>query len=82
MRKPSKAVEPLGNIHPNAAGSDIGAQEIWACVPADRDEEWIKPFGTFTPDLCRLVDWLVDCGVDTVAMTLLANPSPKAVAAQ
>jgi transposase len=68
MRKPNKTVESLVTIHPNAAGLDIGAQEIWACVPADRDAEWVRPFGTFTPDLGRLVDWLVECGVDSVAM--------------
>src|SRR6266849_2347046 len=68
MGKAHKTVESLVTIHPNAAGLDIGAQEIWACVPADRDKEWVRAFGTFTPDLGRLVDWLVACGVDSVAM--------------
>ena len=31
--------EPLGEVHPNAAGLDIGSREIWACVPADRDAD-------------------------------------------
>ena len=68
MRKPSHDEEMMGNVHPNAAGLDIGAHEIWGCVPVDRDEERVKVFGTFTPDLCQLVEWLVKCGVDTVAM--------------
>jgi transposase len=51
MSKPGKAVEPLGMVHPNAAGLDIGAREIWGCVPVDRDSENVKVFGTFTPDL-------------------------------
>jgi transposase len=68
MRHRKKPVEPSGIIHPNAAGLDIGSQEIWACVPPDRDEETVKRFGTFTIDLCHLADWLVKCGVDTVAM--------------
>jgi transposase len=68
MGKANRTLESLDTIHPNAAGLDIGAREIWACVPADRDAERVRPFGTFTPDLGRLVDWLVKCGVDSVAM--------------
>ncbi len=47
---------------------DIGAREIYACVPPDRAGETIKVFGTFTPDLEQLADWLVAHQVDTVAM--------------
>ncbi len=68
MKKYKEIGEPLGDVHPNAAGLDIGSREIWACVPADRDAEWVRRFGTFTPDLHHLVDWLAQCGVDTVAM--------------
>src|ERR1051325_11142945 len=68
MRKRSQSMERLSDVHPNAAGLDIGAHEIWVCVPADRDAEWVRVFGTFTPDLQRLVDWVVACGVDRVAM--------------
>ena len=28
----------------------------------------MRCFGTFTPDLEALADWLIECGVDTVAM--------------
>ena len=28
----------------------------------------MRKFGTFTPDLQALADWLISCGVDTVAM--------------
>ena len=28
----------------------------------------MRKFGTFTPDLHALADWLTACGVDTVAM--------------
>jgi transposase len=55
-------------VNRNAAGLDIGAHEIWACVPADRDDTPVRCFGTFTPDLEALVAWLVACGVTTVAM--------------
>jgi transposase len=68
MKDRKEIGEPLGDVHPNAAGLDIGSREIWACVPADRDAEWVRRFGTFTPDLHHLADWLAQCGVDTVAM--------------
>jgi transposase len=55
-------------VNPNAAGLDIGASEIWACVPADRDETPVRCFGTYTPELEALVAWLIACGVTTVAM--------------
>ncbi len=62
-----KNMAQIAIVHPNAAGLDIGSREIWGCVPPDRDGETAQPFGTFTPDLQRLADWLVKCGVDTVA---------------
>ena len=58
----------LGLHNPAAAGLDIGAEEIWACVPAERDVQPVRAFGTFTPDLQALADWLVQCQVTTVAM--------------
>ena len=61
-------LENLAVVHPNAAGLDIGAREIWACVPPGRDVETVKRFNTFTPDLQALADWLVACGVDPVAL--------------
>ena len=62
------AWEGLKVIHPNAAGLDIGSEEIWAAVAPDRTAEPVRKFGTFTPDLQALADWLLACGVDTVAM--------------
>ena len=68
MKKQVKRLEAIEIVHPNAAGLDIGSVEIWGCIPPDREGETVRPFGTFTPDLQRLADWLVKCGVDTVAM--------------
>lgn len=67
---PKKVVklESLKQINLNAAGLDVGAAEIWACVPEGRDEHSVQVFETFTPDLYALADWLEQCGVDTVAM--------------
>jgi transposase len=61
-------LETLSSIFPNAAGLDIGSAEIVAAVPADRVEQPVRAFGTFTSDLEALVNWLVACGIDTVAM--------------
>lgn len=58
----------LPGMNPNAAGLDIGSEEIWACVPEDRNPEPVQRFGTFTPDLYALADWLAACQVETVAM--------------
>ena len=55
-------------INPHAAGLDIGSQEIWACVPVNRDPQPVRKFGTYTPDLHALADWLQACGIETVAM--------------
>ncbi|OEU79907.1 MAG: transposase [Desulfobulbaceae bacterium C00003063] len=52
----------------NAAGLDIGASEIYVCVPEGRDEQSVRAFRTFTFDLNALADWLSVCGVTTVAM--------------
>lgn len=60
--------ELLKKINLNAAGLDIGAEEIWACVPEGRDEEAVRRFETFTTDLYALADWLSQCGIDTVAL--------------
>jgi transposase len=55
-------------VNPHAAGLDIGSEEIWACVPEDRDTQPVRSFGTFTPDLIALAEWLASCRIDTVAM--------------
>jgi transposase len=61
-------IETMPSVNPNAAGLDIGSEEIWACVPEDRDTQPVRPFGTFTPDLYVLADWLTACRIETVAM--------------
>lgn len=68
--KPKKVLklDSLKQINLNAAGLDVGAAEIWACVPEGRATEWVRPFPTFTPDLHALADWLESCQIDTVAM--------------
>jgi hypothetical protein len=55
-------------LEPDAAGIDIGAEEIYVAVPPDRDEESTRKFSTFTRDLTALAGWLEQCHVRTVAM--------------
>ena len=61
-------VDALEQINRNAAGIDIGAEEVYVAVPADRDGENVRVFPTFTADLQRMADWLKACKVETVAM--------------
>jgi len=58
----------LTTIHQNAAGIDVGATQHYVAVPEGRDEVSVRCFGAFTADLIALADWLVQCGVTTVAM--------------
>ena len=55
-------------INPNAAGIDLGSREHWVAVPADRAQQNVRCFGTFTSDLEALADWLKECRVTSVAM--------------
>jgi transposase len=58
----------LDVIHPNAAGIDIGNGSHYVAVPPRIDPEPVREFACFTEDLQRLAQWLVRCGVQTVAM--------------
>ena len=66
--KQAAEVDLLTVINPNAAGIDIGMDEMWVSVRADRDAEPLRPFGMNTPDLIAVAEWLKACGVETVAM--------------
>ena len=67
-KRDRKVQRSLPEMRPNAAGIDIGATEIFVAVPADRDDDTVRSFATFTADLHELADWLQRCRVDTVAM--------------
>ena len=67
-RKHKTVRATLPVLHPDAAGIDIGATEIFVAVPADRDSEPVRAFHTFTQDLMSVADWLQRCGIRTVAM--------------
>src|SRR5216683_5779841 len=67
-RKHRKLDRSLPEMRQNAGGIDVGATEIFVAVPADRDNDSVRSFPTFTQDLHELADWLQQCRVDTVAM--------------
>lgn len=67
-KKDHKRQSQLPVLHPDAAGVDIGAEEIFVAVPADRDTKPVRCFPTFTRDLFEAAAWLKQCGVHTVAM--------------
>jgi transposase len=58
----------LQHINLNAAGIDIGSERHMVAVPEGRAEVAVREFGAFTADLMALADWLLQCGVTTVAM--------------
>jgi transposase len=55
-------------INHNAAGIDVGSEVHYVAVPPDRDTESVRSFKCFTADLTSLADWLIECGIETVAM--------------
>ena len=66
--KPRVSPSVLDRINPHAAGIDCGAMEHYVAVPPDRSPSPVQCFKTFTTDLVRLAEWLVACGVTSVAM--------------
>ena len=55
-------------VFPNAAGIDMGGSSHWVAVPRPAADEPVREFGTMTDDLNAMADWLLACGVDTVAL--------------
>ena len=66
--KPQDCTLGLQVMHPKAAGIDVGNEEHWVAVSPDLDPEPVRSFGCFTKDLQEMADWLVRCGIETVAM--------------
>ena len=66
-RKASPAMLPT--IQPNVAGIDIGSEEHWVCGPIGEDgKPNVRVFRTTTKQLEELTDWLLEQGVESVAM--------------
>jgi transposase len=67
MVRPTKEPE-LEQVHPQAAGIDVGASEHWVSIPAECDPEPVRKFSCFTADLYAIANWLKEKGITTVAM--------------
>jgi transposase len=65
---PIRFHEGLQQLRKDAGGMDIGAGEIWVDVGFENDSEPVRRFETFTADLNRMAEWLIDCGIKTVVM--------------
>jgi transposase len=64
-----KAAGALPALQPLVAGIDLGSSQHWVCGPPTGDgAPNVRVFGTTTPDLNELVDWLVAQGVTSAAM--------------
>jgi len=70
MKKKSttKDIVEMSLVNPNAAGIDVGDTLHAVAVPPGRDQVSVKEFGAFTCDLQAIVEWLKQCGIETVAM--------------
>src|SRR5574342_204629 len=77
MRRKSKRTRGMEEAHPfsslsqvnlHAAGVDIGAIEIVACVAGDENTQIVKAFGNYTVDLQALAQWMKSYHIQTVAM--------------
>ena len=52
---------------PHVAGIDLGSREHWVCVPSPaRNGPSTQAFGTTTPELVRIADWLEAESVESV----------------
>lgn len=46
----------------------IGAQPIYVCIPGPDQTQIVRSFGTYTADLHAIAEWLVENGIQTIAM--------------
>ena len=51
-----------------AAGIDIGSISHFVAVPMELDDQYVREYPCFTKDLINLADWLIQIGIQTVAM--------------
>lgn len=58
----------MSQINKDAAGIDIGAEEIVVCIAGDGNTQIVKAFGNYSVDLQNIGKWLQDHHGKTVAM--------------
>ena len=68
-QRAAAGLQDLPAFRPHAAGIDLASTEHWVCCPAKPGAKPnVRTFGTTTPELTQLVDWLQQEGIETVAM--------------
>lgn len=67
-RKLIKTPGQFAEINQCAAGIDIGSKSHFVAVPERTDKKPVREFLSFTADLERMAEWLISCGITTVAM--------------
>ena len=55
-------------VHEFAAGIDIGSRFHVVAVPPELTSEAVRTFESYTAELQRMAEWLIELGVTTVAM--------------
>jgi len=67
-RARKRLTKHLEQINLYAAGIDIGSESHYVAVPEGLDDEPVRCFSCNTGDLEKLADWLVQIGIQSVAM--------------
>lgn len=67
-KEEARPFEGLSRVNQNAAGVDIGATEIVACVSEGDEIQLVKAFGNYTVDLQAICEWFRKHRIQTVAM--------------
>ncbi len=73
VKKEKDPTQGLQVQNPHAAAIDIGCAEHWAAVAPGSTEKTVRQFGCCTADLEALVQWLQECGTDTVVLEATGN---------
>ena len=58
----------VSKVNSNAAGVDIGAEEIVVCVAANEATQIVRGFGNYTVDLQAIGEWLKSYNIKTAAL--------------
>lgn len=66
MKKKTKKSIRMSIINPNCAGIDVGSKSHFVAI--GQGLEQVREFGVYSDDLKQLSQWLLDAGIDTVAM--------------
>ena len=64
----ARPFDGLSKVNMNAAGVDIGATEIVACVSGGDEVQLVKGYGNYTVDLKAIAKWFQEHKIKTVAM--------------